>query len=227
MNFTLDEKKVSNFLEANKRNDKLSFIGQSGVYPIKINYVGITTTSKGSKSFYINYSLEGDNNSSLLYGGVFEKGDGSICDYGFNQIQAMQLVFGLKTLTTTQKKIKIFNGEEREIDLFKELQDKKCFIQVTLEYSKYNNKISRRILFRDIFRVDDKASALEIANKKGYGNKFKWNEEHKEKISQPSYRDVTEDEVKTWVESRKSQTTQTKSTNEKVDFEEDNGELPF
>lgn len=229
MNFSLDTEKIKDFVKSqtnsknNSGSSNASFISESGVYPIKIHYVGINQYSKGSKSFYIAYSLNDDSNESLIYGGVFEKDDGSVCSFGFNQIQIMQFVFGLKDLSVAKKRVKLYNGEEKDIDVFKELQNKKCLVQVTLEYSKYNNKISRRILFRDMFREDDKANGVEIANKKNYGNKWKWIQDNKDKISQPSYRDVTPDEVKKWFDSKKQKTEQVEDDL----FNDNNSELPF
>lgn len=227
MNFTLDTEKVNNFIKSQNRNEQQSYITKSGVYPVTINYVSINEYKTGSKSFTINYTLEGSKESSSIYGSVFEKADKSICSVGYNQIQSLQLVFGLKDLTLTKKKVKLFNGEEVELDVFKEIQGKKCLIQVLAEYSKYADKISKRILFRDIFRKDDKASAIEIANKAGYGNKMKWIEQNEERVSQPSYRDVSDEEVKQWYASKKGESKASAKTIEEELDPHKESELPF
>lgn len=227
MNFTLNAEKVNDFVKSQNRNQqKQSYITKSGVYPVTINYILINEYKTGSKSFTINYTLEGSKDSANIFGGVFEKADKSICSVGYQQIQALQLVFGLKDLTTIGKKVKLSNGKEVELEIFEEIQGRKCLIQVLAEYSKYADKISKKILFRDVFRTDDKASAVEIANKAGYGNKMKWIEQNQDRVSLPSYRDVTEDEVKHWYSSKKGGTNSTKTIEEELDPNK-NSELPF
>lgn len=227
MDFKLSQERLQKFAENDQKRrgntGEASFINESGVYPFKISYVRIQTFSTGSKGFTIVGSLEGQKDETVIYGQVFQKADGTVNAGGFDALTSLQTIFGLNDLTETTKKVKNFkDGSEMEIDIFKEFENKKCFIRVVKEFSKYNDKINRRINFVDAFRVDDKANSIEIINKKDFGKKYKWYLDNEEKTKAVSYKDgLTKAEVDAYYKSLKAE-----KDNETAEIT-DEGSMPF
>lgn len=206
MEFNISNLNVSEFLKnTSKNNGSKPFISRSGVYLVKIDYVRIWENKTGSKSFSIVCSLEGSDDTTIVYGSVFQKANGEKNGVGYDQITSLQVVCGINKLTTAKKTVKSFKDDsDFEIEVFKEFEDKKVLLQVVREYSQYNGNIRSSLVFRDVFRTNDNANAAEILSKKDFGSKMKWIKDNPDKVEESRYVDCTKEEVKAWLDSKKN-----------------------
>lgn len=219
MNFTFVKNRMNT---TNNSSNTQSWINKSGVYPFIIDYIRVQEYKTGSKGFSITGRLPNSDSQTIIYGSVFEKADGNISVIGYNALSEIQTVFGLQDLTLENKTVQTFDGGTMDIDVFKEIQNKKCYIKVVKEWSNYNNKIRSKLNYSTIFRYDDKATALEIFEKKDFGSKYKYFEDNPSKASAEKYSDgLTEKDINEFLESKKQPTTEEKAV------VTDNGDLPF
>lgn len=119
-----------------------------------------------------------------------------------------------------------FKYKEKEYfeDCIQELENKKVIVQVKQEFDKWEGKISERFRVINFFRVDDKATAVEIIEQKDFGKKY--NSLDDDYVNSTSYRNgVTAKEAEAYIKAQREANGQKSDSNLVSNTGDD--EIPF
>lgn len=207
-------------------------IFESGVYPIKIKFVEIAKArNSDAKSFAIRYERNGS--EGTLFGPYIYNKDGQQNKIGFEKLIELQAILGTNEMNTEIKEVST-NKETYKAEVIKEFAGKEVIVQTILEYSKYNNEITRRMKIVGFYRKSDLASFSELLGNSEVGSRYTFvTSGDKPRCKETRYLDgVTPEEANAWEEKRaqeaKERNANTQSTTAEVSFDEDdNNELPF
>lgn len=174
----------------------LNFIAIEGVFPITINFASVEETKNGAKQ--VNFNITYKENTQALYGPVIVNKDGNINAIGMSLLNKLGVIAGLEDgadLTIEEETHKVGKDDTaRDFNVITDFSDMDVYFHVIREYTRYNNKISRNLAIRNVFRAEDTASASEIASDaEEVGKQYAIT---LEKYCAPAYRDgVTAEEA--------------------------------
>lgn len=222
--------KVSKSQDAVKDAGGASFIGQSGIYDITINFASIAESKNGANS--VNFNIDYNGNEQPLYGPYVTDKEGNELEIGMRMINKLAIISGMDEgdeLDVEEETHKVGKDQkEQDFDVITNFSDLPCKVRVQTEYSKYQGEIKRRLVIRNFFR-EDGASASEIVNEVDKDELGKQYQLELEKYSStPSYQDdVTPEEAEEWEKEQrnssggnatKGKTTKSSSTKKKSLF---------
>lgn len=207
--FTLKTKRDAGSV---KESTGSSFIGSSGVYPAKIDFVSLEETDKGAVRFNINLEVNG--NKQTIYGNTVQNKDGSENTIGTNLLNKLLVIAGMAegqepdVETETHKVGK--DGTATEFLVITDLSGMEIQIQVKEVFTKYEGNIQRALEPYNFFRVDGATAAEIVASETDKTVKFGDQLAKilaKEATTKPLYKEnrgtneaaPTEDEVKAYI----------------------------
>ncbi len=158
--FTLKTKRDSASV---KESTGSSFIGSSGVYQAKIDFVSLEETGKGAVRFNINLEVNG--NKQTIYGNTVQNTDGSENTIGTALLNKLLVIAGLEdgvepdVETETHKVGK--DNTPTEFLVITDLSGLDIQIQVKEVWTKYQGELRQAIEPYNFFRADG-ATAAEI-----------------------------------------------------------------
>lgn len=139
------------------------FIGRSGIYPVKIDFVSLEQSEKGAVSFNINCTYNG--NKSTIYGNTIANTDGNVNEIGWNLLNKLLVIAGCtdgyELTTETQTHSVGKDNIEKEFNVVPELCDIDCQIQVKEVFSRYKGEITQTREIYNFF-TEDGATADEL-----------------------------------------------------------------
>lgn len=163
MNYDYDEEAASH------ADDFANRIDEGGLYIGKFKRADALETDKGTKGIYFELEVPGGGTTAFpLY---TEKEDGTRI-FGFNKVQALMTIFGLKRLSTKPGMVSVFDPEEgkrveQEGEIYPDLLDKDigCALEKEL-YTNNSGKDSYRMNLATFFHPTTKLTASEIRERK-------------------------------------------------------------
>lgn len=88
-------------------------------------------------------------------------------------------------------------------DCIQELENKKVIVQIKQEFDQWEGKINERFVVKNFFRIDDKATAVEIVEQKDFGKKYESLDD--EYVNATVYKNgVTAQQAKAYLDARRS-----------------------
>lgn len=115
-----------------------------------------------------------------------------------------------------------YKDKEYMEDCIQELENKKVIVQIKQEFDQWEGKINERFVVKNFFRVDDKATAVEIVDQKNFGKKYESLDD--EYINATVYKNgVTAQQAKAYLDARRSDNQQS----EAPAVNAGNDEIPF
>lgn len=216
-------------------NTKVTDIGgggnirEGGIYLINIERVEYS--EKGDNKIPcldIAYTLNGS--GGYLFGIWLKTKDGGDNEIGTNLLNNLMYILNIPQLNNPVKtKVSNNEGKDREVQHFKEFQNKQIYVLVQERFHKYQGQLRQSLNIKGFFRADDKASSLEI--KEGNEEKFgkKYQQVEKRGFSPLLDAGVTLSEVTQWKEMNSFGNQAVNSDKEKmVDLKEHTSDmLPF
>lgn len=196
--------KISTSQDAVKDSGGNSFIGQSGIYDVTLNFVSLSETKNGAQQ--VNFNLDYNGNQQTIYGFIVANTNGEPNEIGMRLVNKLGVIAGMEEgdeLDVEEETHKVGkDNKEQDFDVITHFSDLGCKIRVQVEYSNYNGEIRRNLVIRNFFR-EDGASAQEIVNDSDeIGKQYKMEEE--KYSSTPSYQDgVTPEEAEEFEEAQR------------------------
>ncbi len=156
---------------AGKADDWANRINESALYIGKLTRADATvSSSKGTKG--INFEFTLPNGAQTTFSVWHEKEDGSRIDMGYNKVQALMTILGLRSLKTAEGKVSVWDMDEKkrvEVDgeVYPDLIDKDIGVALEKELTTGGSgQDSYRMNLASFFRAKDKFTASEIRDKK-------------------------------------------------------------
>lgn len=160
---------------AGHADDFANRLDATGMYIGKFTKAESLVTSKGSKGIRFEVEVPGAGKASFsLY---TEKEDGSRI-FGFNMVQGMMYLFGLKTLKAVPGKVQQYDedlGKSVEVDgeVYPDLLNKNIGIVLQKELtSRKDGKDSYRMNLALLFHPDSKFTVSELKDRKAHPEKL-------------------------------------------------------
>lgn len=180
-----------------------NFIGESGIYDVKLNFVSGEVTKNGAQQ--VNFNIDYNGNSQVIYGPYISNNDGKENAIGMQLINKLGIIAGME------------EGEEPDIEqqthpvgkdktptefaVITQFSDLPVKIRVQEEYTKYNGQIRSRLAIKSFFS-EDGSSAEEIVNGTDAGTRLALEQE--KYASNITYRDgLTPEDVAAWKASKR------------------------
>lgn len=180
-----------------------SYILQSGMYPVKINFAAVNVNTHGARSIDFNVDYKGTTNT--LYGLKLDDNQGNE-HFQRALFNKLCVIAGFDTIYDPVKQTHVVGKDqvEKEFDVLDQFSGVEVIVRVRAVYSVYNDEIKQKFEIANFFRIEDKATASEIISGANYGKQY---EKEEAKASESTYQNnLTEDEVKAWLEARKKGT---------------------
>lgn len=184
-----------------------SYIAKSGIYDVALSFVSVDQNDHGAHA--LNFNVKEENgNETTFYGLKLENNDGTP-NYQAEIFDRLCVIAGL---VDDEGNITVNDPEEQVHKLGKDKVDTKLAvlddftdlevkIRVQEEYSKYNDKIRKRMVIKGFYRAGDGAAAIEIANGENFGEQIKKDEKYATNVT---YKDgLTPDDIEAWREAAK------------------------
>jgi len=156
--------KVKKTLEDVKESGGNKFIGESGVFPVTLNFVSVDTADSGAVNYTINLTYEG--NSQTIYGPTIQNINGEQNEIGFRSLNKLFVVGGLENGQEPNIEEETHNvgkdNKEMTFNVITDLSDLECQMQVSEEFSLYKGAVSRKLLPVNFFTAESGATADEI-----------------------------------------------------------------
>ena len=205
--------KVSTKKNAVKEVTGGSFINKSGVYDIVIKHAYINVASTGSES--INFVIDYNGQEQTLYGPYYKNKNGETLEVGTGVYNKLAIIAGLSDgdeLTLVEEELPL--GKDQvvtEVSTIEEFEDLPVKVYIQQIFSKYKGNINEKRDIRAFYRAEDGATAEEIVNDENFGEQLKVVlEKYADKVT---YRDdLTEEDVKEWMDERRSGQQDSKTT---------------
>ena len=189
-----------------------SFIGTSGIYDVTVTAVTVDQNDNGAVTLGFFVDL-GNDNKQMLYGALpmstyDNKTDleGNKKIFGaFCTIAGVDLETNFEPVEATLPIGK--GGAAKDVTIFEEFEDVPVKLWIKQDYyRKGNGEIGDSRTIKGVFRTTDNASGDEILRAEEgqeveFGARF---EKQSKYFADVGYKDVTEDEVKTMIDSRRS-----------------------
>lgn len=137
--------KVKRDSAAVKESTGGGFIGQSGIYPITINFVSIDQKDSGSASFNMNIDYNG--NSQTIYGPTIMNRNGDENEIGFRVLNKLMIIAGIEGEPEVELETHAVgkDNKEQEFQVITELSGLECQMQTKQEYTKYKGVIKPKM----------------------------------------------------------------------------------
>lgn len=162
--FKLDKEKFSQKV---KDSVGSSAIRESGVYKIKILNAEYAENDKvETKPKSINFRYEFDGSTGYLWNLRLQKNDGT---EHFQRVlfESLLYVLGIDELSEpVQGSVQLGEGKVREFLEFKELQNKEVYVKVKREFSKWQDKITDKLIIQNFYNPETEQTAYEMLNDK-------------------------------------------------------------
>lgn len=140
-----------------------AFIGRSGVYPVKIDFVSLEQSDKGAVHFNLNVDYQG--NKQTIYGNTLFNTDQSVNKIGMELFNRLLNIAGLDDgyeITTETETHKVGKDQKaQEFQVVPELTGLEIQVQVKEVFSRYNGDIKRSLEIYNFFDADG-ATAMEL-----------------------------------------------------------------
>lgn len=178
------------------------YISKSGVYDATIVFASLDVSTGGAES--VNFNIMYNGEAMTLYGPYVTSKAGKPLEIGLKLINNLAVIAGMTdgdepTIEEEEHKV----GRDNKLQTFAVITDfSDLTIKVRLqeEYSKYNDKISKRLSIKS-FYTEDGASAEEVVNKTGAGDQLEKDQAY---VNNITYRDdLTEADIAAWVAEKK------------------------
>lgn len=112
-----------------------------------------------------------------------------------------------------------YKDKEYMEDCIQELENKRVIVQIKQEFDQWEGKINERFVVKNFFRVEDKATAVEIVEQKNFGKKYESLDD--EYINATVYKNgVTAQQAKAYLDARRGDNQQSEASTV-------NNEIPF
>jgi hypothetical protein len=196
-----------------------SYISKSGLYPLTIDFVSISTSKNGAQS--LNFNITHDGNPQTIYGQTIVNTDGKPNDIGMKFLNKLGIVCGMDEgdeLDVEEEEHAV--GKDSKVQTFAVIQqfsNQDVIMHLQEEYTEYKGEIRKAMVIRNIFRAD-KATAEEIVNDSDIGKRY--SETEAKYATTVSYKDgLTPERIEEWKASKAaegSSKTSTKPTTSKA-----------
>jgi len=193
---------VNTTAEAVREPQGGNYLSKSGIYPVTLKIVSVTTNDHNARSLNFNVDYEGSENT--LYGLKLDNNDGT-ANYQQRIFNNLCVVAGLQG-SISDPEIQTHNlGKDKkptDLSVLTDFTDIPVFIRIKEVYSLYNNKLQSRKEIVGFYRAEDKASASEIVNGTEAGVQYNKDLEY---ASDVTYKDgLTAEKVAALKEAEKS-----------------------
>lgn len=205
--------KVSKSKEAVAESNGSSFISDSGIYDVTINFASGEISKNGAEQ--VNFNVDYNGNSQVFYGPYVVNTDKSANVIGQQLINKLAIIAGMEEgdePEIEQQKHKVGkDNKEVEFAVITQFSELPIKLRVQEEYSRYNGAITGKLIVKSFFS-EDGASAEEIVNGTEPGVRLAL--EQDKYASHITYKDgLTADEVAEWKANKSSKSpTPTPST---------------
>lgn len=155
---------------AGKADDWANRINESALYPGKLTRADATVSSeKGTKG--INFEFTMPNGASTTFSLWYERENGERIDMGYNKVQSLMTILGLRNLKTAPGKVSVWDMDEKkrvEVDgeVYPDLIDKEVIVALEKELTTGSNGQDSYRMNLSSFLRKDKLTAAEIRDKK-------------------------------------------------------------
>ena len=157
---------VSKKKDALKESTGSSFIGASGIYDVKVNFVSLDQSAKGAVSFNMNLDYNG--NSQTIYGSTVQNIDESTNEIGARLLNKLLVIAGMEEGQEPAMEEEVHNvgkdNKPQEFMCLTDLADLEFKIQVKQEFTKYEGKIRESMVPYNFFSAAG-ATADELTQK--------------------------------------------------------------
>lgn len=190
-----------------------SFINKSGVYDVTIKHAYINVARTGSES--INFVVDHNGQEQTLYGPYYKNKDGETLEIGTGIYNKLAIIADLSDgdeLTLVEEELPLGKDQvATEVSTIEEFEDLPVKVYIQQIFSKYEGNINEKRDIRAFYRAEDNATAEEIVNDENFGEQLKVVvEKYADKVT---YRDdLTEEDVKEWMDERRSGQQDSKAT---------------
>lgn len=197
-------------------------INKSGLYNVQIVKAYINT-KEGTQSKTLNLRVKVEDSESQKVLFIRQTNNDGKENFEKILLDKLLVVCGIEEVKRLVPTKFSYKGKEYFEDCIEELNNKKVIVQVKQEFSKWNGQINERFRVINFFRVDDKATAVEIVEQKDFGKKYESLDD--EYLNSASYKDgVTAQEAKAYIDARMSSNGQSNSSTSSV---KESDEIPF
>ena len=145
------------------RGGGATFIGRSGVYPVKIDFVSLEQSTNGAIHFNMNIDYKG--NKQTIYGNTLFNTDESTNKIGMELFNKLLNIAGLEDgyeISTETEEHRVGKDQKlQEFQVVPELSGLEIQIQVKEVYSRNEGKITRSLEIYNFFDADG-ATAMEL-----------------------------------------------------------------
>lgn len=184
-------------------------INKSGLYNIQIikAYVKLKEGTS-AKTLNLRVKVEGSEGQQVLFIRQTNK-DGK---ENFEKIllDKLLVVCGIEEVKRLIPTRFTYKDKEYMEDCIQELENKKVIVQIKQEFDQWEGKINERFVVKNFFRVDDKATAVEIVEQKDFGKKYESLDD--EYVNATVYKNgVTAQQAKAYLDARKSGNSQSEA----------------
>jgi hypothetical protein len=179
-----------------------SYISKSGLYPLTIDFVSISTSKNGAQS--LNFNITHDGNPQTIYGQTIVNTDGKPNEIGMKFLNKLGIVCGMDEgdeLDVEEEEHAV--GKDSKVQTFAVIQqfsNQDVIMHLQEEYTEYKGEIRKAMVIRNIFRAD-KATAEEIVNDSDIGKRYA--ETEAKYATTVSYKDgLTPERIEEWKASK-------------------------
>lgn len=180
-----------------------SFIGDNGVYDVTINFASIEETTNGAHQ--LNFNVEYNGNSQVLYGPIIVKKDGNPNEVGMTLLNKIGTIAGMEDgaeLTVEEETHQVGkDNKNQDFDVITDFSGLELKMRIQRSYSKYQGNVRRSLEIRNVFRMDG-ATASEIIADSEAGKQLALELERYADTSH--YDGVTEEEAEAYEEALRS-----------------------
>lgn len=219
---TLTTKDVKEFTDSGSGG---ACINNTGIYPILIKWVEVETKNVDGKqiqSLNIRYQREDTKGEGYLFNIRLQKNNGEE-HFQMNLIRNLMYLCKLKEIKDPVSTTVKLKNSSKEVMVLTDFCDKKVNVFCVAEYSRYNNKVYKKIIPYQFYDMVNNATAYELASKDESKYGFRYSLDVKK--DSPDLRDgVSLDDVKDYENQFRNQTSTT-NTPTQVVVEDD--EIPF
>ena len=193
---------VSKSEEAIKDSGDSTYINQSGIYDVTINYVQVAESKNGAHQ--LNFNIKNNGTDQTIYGPYITDKSGNINTITQNLLNRLCIIAGMddgQEIETETAEYPVGKDQKMtEMEVIPELVDVPVKMRIQMEYSKYNGNIMERKNIKAFYR-EDGATAAEAESGENIGKRLALDEE--KYANNVTYKDgLTEEDVKAWIADR-------------------------
>lgn len=151
-----------------------SYISKSGVYPVTLKFVSISTAKTGAQS--LNFNIVHEGNEQTIYGQTIVNSDGKPNEIGMKLMNKLGILANLDDgdgVTVEEEQHPV--GQDQKVQTFAVIQEfsgLEVLAHLKEEYSRYNGEIKKAMTLQGVFRPGDNATPEEIVDEKDLGKRY-------------------------------------------------------